>query len=600
MRTKKLFWHILPANLLITISALLAVIWYSEATLRQFYIKNLTSELTSRAQLISEQVSSLLTTERRTELNALCHRIGHKSSTRITVIKVSGTVVADSEESPAKMNNHSNRPEVKIALNGTIGTAQRWSATIGTNMLYVAIPLTYNSLANHKQLYILRTSMPVSAIDRQLHSIRKNIILGSIIVSVLASLLAIVVSRRISTPLEELEKQARQFAMGNFSTPFTVSPLSTEVKALSMAMNHMAQQIQERLNTITRQRNKLQTILNSMVEAVLVIDPDQKIVNINAAATHLFDIAADKAQGRNIQGLVRNLKFATLLDQCLLSRTPVSEIIDLNRGGEELFLQGSAVSLLDGDTNLGAVLVFNDITAIKRLENMRQDFVANVSHELMTPLTSIKGYSETILEIVNSEPEQSKKFLQIIIRQSDQLQAIVDDLLKLARLEQETEQTETVLTPSQLQNTIIASKQVCSAKATQKGITIIIDCPPELTVNMNASLLEQAVVNLLTNAIKYSAENSQVEVKCELLKTDDRNKIITINIRDYGTGIAAKHLPRLFERFYRSDKARSRKLGGTGLGLAIVKHIIQLHHGTVHVKSNLGQGSTFSIQLPFS
>lgn len=598
MRTRKLFWHIIPTNLLVTIMALLAVIWYSEATTRQFYINSLTSELTSSIHLISPQISNMMMAGTESELNSLCRRIGQESKIRITVIKSSGTVIADSEEYPANMDNHSNRPEVKLALHGQIGKAQRWSAAIGAKMLYVALPMNYKN-NNQQAIYILRTSMPILAIDQQLHRIRKNILAGAVLISMLAALLFIIVSRRLSRPLEELKIQAERFAQGDFSFPFTSPPLSSEVEALSSAMNRMAKQIQNRLNTIIRQRNELQTILNSMAEAVMVVDQEQNIVTINAAASRLFGIPTYKAEGKNIQSLVRNLKLNRLLEECLESHKPISGIISFNRAGNEQFLQGSAASLREGNTNLGAVLVFNDVTKIKRLENMRRDFVANVSHELMTPLTSIKGYSETVVEIIEEEPEQSKEFLKIIIKQSDRLQAIVEDLLELARLEQETENSEIALAPGQLLSVVTASEQACSAKAKQKGITIITNCAARLTTNMDSSLLEQAVVNLLTNAIKYSENNGQVEITCELCESES-DKEVAIMIRDHGPGIAQEHLTRIFERFYRCDKARSRKSeqGGTGLGLAIVKHIVQLHHGRVRVESSIGQGSTFIIVLP--
>ncbi len=600
MRPRKLFWHILPANLLVTLAALGAVIFYSEAALRQFYINSRTTELTNRIYLINEQVSSMLAADKEAELNALCRRIGKKSHTRITVIKTTGVVVADSEEYPANMGNHANRPEIITALNGKIGTAMRWSATIGTNMLYVAIPIP-RTADQHNTIYILRASMPVSAIDQQLHNIRNNIMAGAIIVSLLATLLAVVVSRRISKPLEELKKQAKRFANEDFSVPLTISPKLLEVEALSRAMSRMAEKIQERLDTIISQRNELQTILYSMVEAVLVVDKNQNIVNINPSASRIFNLSEKSSYGKNIQSLIRNPKLNDLLAQCLESRTPVSGIISLNTsstttigGDSKIFLQSSATSLRQDDPELGAVLVFNNITEIKRLENMRRDFVANVSHELMTPLTSIRGYSETVLDIIKDDPEQSRKFLQIIIRQSDRLQAIVDDLLELARLEQITDEDDISLVRGQLQKIIYQAGEACAINAAEKGVDVIINCPAEIMIEMNARLLEQAVINLLSNAIKYSA-GKEVKIICEMKSGE-----VVVMVKDHGLGIATEHLPRIFERFYRCDKSRSRKAkqGGTGLGLAIVKHIVQLHNGRVQVDSKIGRGSTFIIRLP--
>jgi two-component system phosphate regulon sensor histidine kinase PhoR len=597
MKHRKLFWHILPANLIVTIAALVAVTLYSETALRQFYITSLTADLTSRANLIVPQVTNLLISANETKLNNLCRRIGQKSKTRITVIKTSGVVAADSEEYPANMSNHSNRPEVKVAMQGAIGTSIRFSATIGTNMLYVALPVK-DLIKSSNIVYILRTSMPVSAIDQQLHSIRKTIMAGAIIVSLLAAFIVTIISRRISKPLEELTEQAEKFAEEDFSAPFTTSPISLEVAALSSAMNHMAEQIKGRISTIIRQRNELQTILNSMVESVIVVDQDQNIVNINASANLMFSLPTTNSKGRNIQGLIRNQKLNQQLD-CLQEHSPVSEIISVNQDGEELFLQGSAASLCEGEKNIGAVLVFNDITKIKKLENMRRDFVANVSHELMTPLTSIKGYSETVYDLIYEDTKQSKEFLKIIIKQSDKLRAIVDDLLQLARLEQETDHPEISRSSVCLADLINASILSCSSKAAENSIRIVTDCPAQIMVNIESALIEQAVVNLLTNAIKYSENGSQVEIICELRQGKESENIAII-VRDHGPGIAQKHLARIFERFYRCDKARNRKSeeGGTGLGLAIVKHIVQLHHGRVWVESRINEGSTFIIEFP--
>jgi len=224
--------------------------------------------------------------------------------------------------------------------------------------------------------------------------------------------------------------------------------------------------------------------------------------------------------------------------------------------------------------------------------------VANVSHELMTPLTSIKGYTETILDSGQDDKEQTEKFLKIIIRQSDRLQAIVNDLLELSRIEKEIEYNEIHPVPTNVKNVLNESIQVCNLKAAEKNMTIQLDCPDDLIAPMDAQLMEQATANLLVNAIKYSNPSSRVEMKAELRTVENDSEMIAVSVRDFGVGIGQEHLPRLFERFYRSDKDRSRKLGGTGLGLAIVKHIVQAHNGSVDVESEIGKGTIFTILIP--
>jgi two-component system phosphate regulon sensor histidine kinase PhoR len=257
------------------------------------------------------------------------------------------------------------------------------------------------------------------------------------------------------------------------------------------------------------------------------------------------------------------------------------------------------VPLHDGSgRNIGVLVVMNDVTRLRRLENIRRDFVANVSHELKTPITSIKGYVETLLDGAIDNKEDAARFLGIVVKQTNQLYAIIEDLLSLSRIEKQSEDGEVALSIGNLHQILAEAVQTCQMKASEKNIRISINCPEKLQINMNATLLEQAVVNLVVNAIKYSDAGSEVIVAAEEKTQDDGTSRVVISVRDFGIGIAKKHLPRLFERFYRSDKARSRKLGGTGLGLSIVKHIAQAHGGDVSVQSQEGQGSTFFISLP--
>jgi two-component system phosphate regulon sensor histidine kinase PhoR len=601
MRLKKLVWHIFPANLLITAGSLLALLWYGSSALDAFYNSWLASDLEDRAYFIEEQVVSLIRQDKQEKLKTLCRRIGRKTSTRITVIQPSGKVIADSDENPEIMGDHSDRPEIISAFSGKTGTELRFSATLGVKMLYVAIPLADESPEEHnKSVNVLRMAMPTSAIDQALQSLRMKIALSGFVVVLLAMLAAILVSRRISRPLELMTEGAKQFARENFTTSLAISSnCSLEVGTLATAMNSMAQKLQERFSTIVQQRNELQTILASMVDAVLVIDNNKQIKTINTAASHLFDVSAEKATNKSTQEILRNINIERLVNLTLAGKRVVTEEVIINKNGEKLFLQYSGVQLYDdSDHSFGAVMTFHDVTHIRRLENIRQEFVANVSHELMTPLTSIKGYTETILDGTQNDKEQTEKFLQIILRQSDRLQAIVSDLLNLSKIEQEIENAEILPVPTNLKGVLDQAIQVCSHKAVEKGLTIELDCPAELVAPLDAQLMEQAVVNLLVNAIKYSDPVKRIEIKAGLQTVANGEEKAVITVRDYGIGIGREHLPRLFERFYRSDKDRSRKLGGTGLGLAIVKHIVQAHNGHVNVASEIGQGSTFTIILP--
>jgi len=601
MRLKKLVWHIFPANLLITAGSLLALLWYGSTALDAFYKNWLAIDLEDRAHFIEDRVADLIQQDKLEKLKTLCRQLGRKTSTRITVIQPTGKVLADSDENPDIMENHSNRPEIKRAFLGKTGTKLRFSATLGVTMLYVAIPLTDTYPSGHAAVgHVLRMAMPASAIEQTLQGLRLKIAAFGVIVALLAMLAAIIVSRRISKPLEIMTARAEQFARETFISPLSIPHnCSLEVGTLAAAMNSMGQKLQERFATIVQQRNELQTIMSSMADAVLVIDNAKHIKTINAAACQLFEVSSSKAINKTTQEILRDINIERLVEQTFASTTPEREEITMDKGGEKLFLQYSGVQLYgDNGDSFGAVITFHDFTHIRRLENVRQEFVANVSHELMTPLTSIKGYTETILDSSEGDKEQTKQFLQIILRQSDRLQAIVSDLLNLSRIEQEIEGNEIHPVPTNVKGVLDQAIQVCRPKAVEKDLTIELDSSAELIAPLDAQLMEQAVVNLLVNAIKYSAPANRVEIAANRQPVENNKEMIVITVRDYGIGIGREHLPRLFERFYRSDKDRSRKLGGTGLGLAIVKHIVQAHNGRVDVASERGLGSTFTIILP--
>ena len=363
---------------------------------------------------------------------------------------------------------------------------------------------------------------------------------------------------------------------------------------LSEAMNQMAAQLDDRIRTVVRQSNEQDAVLASMIEGVLAIDNNERILRINQSAADLFNLEPEAAVGRRIQEVVRKPDLQNFIAQSLKSQRRIEADITLDIHGNELFLQAHGTPLRDSaGQDIGALVVLNDMTRLQRLENIRRDFVANVSHELKTPITAIKGSVETLLGGAVEDEQNAQRFLEIIARQSDRLNAIIEDLLALSRIEQGEEQEGLVRTKTQLRSVFLNTLQACQLKAQEKQVVLEMDCPDDIEIMINAPLLEQALVNLIDNAIKYSSQNDRV-----LFTAEQTDASVVIKVRDWGSGISQEHLPRLFERFYRVDKARSRKLGGTGLGLAIVKHIVQSHNGHISVESSLGQGSTFTIQLP--
>ncbi len=606
MGPKKLLWQMFPVNVVIILLAILVVSWFSTSTFQEFYFADVTVDLEARASLLKSRIKELIRGNRLEELRRYCVSAGRESGTRITVVLADGRVLADSEENPDIMDNHRHRPEIEKALLGEKGVSRRFSHTLEENLIYVAVPL-YGILspeslerAGLTVEAVLRTSVSVSSLDRTLERMRLRIGLVSLGVIIFAALITLLISRSISRPLEQMTRKAEQFARGDFSTrmiPVAGKTASLEVMKLSASMDRMAQLLDEKIREIETHRNRLETVFSSMVEAVVAIDRQERVMSINDEAARLFGVKKERAVGRLVQELVRNNRLLQQITGVLENGAPVEDEITLPGSFRDRYLQIHVVTLQDMDGDGGGVLlVMNDVSKLKRLEGIRRDFVANVSHELRTPTTSIRGYVETVLDGALDDQKEARRFLEIVLHQAVRLSTIIDDLLLLSRIEEDSNRGNIQLVEGLLKPVILSAVKSCQHKAEEACITIVAECAGDLRVMMNSTLLEQALVNLLVNGISYSPEGSTVVIKVSEEKNGGGSQV-KICVKDKGCGIASEHLPRLFERFYRSDKARSRDLGGTGLGLAIVKHIVQAHGGNVEVRSEEGAGSEFIIIL---
>jgi two-component system phosphate regulon sensor histidine kinase PhoR len=587
-KRKRLLWQLFPSYLLITLISLLAVSWYASEAMRQFFLDQTATDLKARAALLERQIKGLLSPLRPETIDTICKEAGRLSATRITVILPDGTVIGDSRETPRLMDNHAKRPEIMTALTGQTGKSLRFSKTLMQRMLYVAAPIR----DRQGIVAVLRTSLPATAVETEIRSIQLKIALGGCIIALLAAGISWVISRRISRPIEQMKKGAEQFAGGDLSHRLT-SPVTEEMAGLAEAMNQMAVQLDNRIETISRQRNQLETVLASMLEGVVAIDSDERIVSINRSAAQLFENEPADCQGKSIEEVIRSPAMQQFIRRSLRTKSSSEEDITVFQN-EERVIDVKGSPLLDANQHqIGTLMVFHDVTQLRRLENMRRDFVANVSHEIKTPLTAIKGFVETLQQGNVEKTHEKERFLGIIQKHVDRLNSIVEDLLTLSRIEQEDERKAISVEESKIDDVFKTAIQLCKAKAEEKKIRIDLDCEKDATATFDPALIEQALVNLLDNAIKYSDSQGSVT-----LKSHQQNYEVIISVQDLGIGIAKKHLPRLFERFYRVDKARSRNMGGTGLGLAIVKHIAQAHGGYVTVESKLGEGSRFRIHLP--
>jgi len=474
---------------------------------------------------------------------------------------------------------------IAAARRDGIASRSRYDSGSGRRSLEVAVPVPTSPRS-----VILVTGDAANS-DRTLAEWQRTLLLGCLAVTAAAAAIAYALARQLARPLDGLRAAAARLASGDVRA----DPPATDVAEfadLAAALVRLREQLVERGLTIGRQDTQQEAVLGSMIEGVLAIDGRRRILGINRAAADLLDVEADEAAGRPMQDVIRNpdlRRFALTAIDC---REPVEDDL-LLRGVRDRTIRLRGTALRDASGDGGAVIVLNDVTEVQRLEHVRRDFVANVSHELKTPVASIKGFVETLLDGALDDHADARRFLGIVSRQADRLASIIEDLLALSRIEQSETSGTLPLERQPLAGLLVAATDDCRPRATERSIHLELTCPPMLMVTVNGPLLEQAVINLVDNAIKYSEPGKTV-----WLSADADADGTAIRVRDEGCGIAAEHLPRLFERFYRVDKARSRNLGGTGLGLSIVKHIVQAHAGTIAVESTPGVGTAFTIRLP--
>jgi two-component system, OmpR family, phosphate regulon sensor histidine kinase PhoR len=587
-KKRRLIWQIYPSYLVLLLLSLGAVSWYTTDSLHNFFIHRVQTDLRAQGQLLKSEFAALLSPINTDAIDQLCKEVGNSTAARVTLILPDGTVIGDSRETPKHMDNHAGRDEVKKALAGEIGIATRFSHTLQHNMMYVAQPLT----TGKEIIAVIRTAIPLTAVETEIRSLQLKIFLGGFLIALAASGVCLFISRRISSPIENMTRVAESYARGDLKLR-PDPPDTVELAGLAAALNQMAAQLESRIETVINQRNEYEAVLSSMVEGVIAVDMAQHILSANAAAIKIMGLQNAPLKGRNLLEAIRNRELYRFVTDALAAKDYRERDILLHQEGE-IILHMQCIPLRNAsDECIGTLIVLNDVTQIRNLDTVRREFVANVSHEIKTPLTAIKGFVETLLQGSVETPGEREKFLGIIQKHTDRLGAIVEDLLSLARLERKENDEQENFEPRRIKDVIDTALQVIKSKADEKKIGFELSCDQTIQVKMDGTLMEQAIVNILDNAVKYSPAESRVHIEVTSGKED-----LLIHITDHGPGIPNQHLSRLFERFYRVDKARSRKLGGTGLGLAIVKHICQVHGGKVSVESELGKGSIFTIRLP--
>jgi two-component system phosphate regulon sensor histidine kinase PhoR len=510
-------------------------------------------------------------------------RLAMETSARITLIGAGGDVLADSSEQPSRMENHRDRSEVQQAEIAGLGVSTRYGSTVHEPMMYIA------RRNDQGPVRYVRMALPLGGVVGEIRWLHRVVWTVTGLTLVGALLLSMLIARRLSAPLIKLSGAADAIARGDYGKKVLV-PSSDEVGALAASFNAMSEACAAQIAQMDRDREQLRAIFRSMVEGVLVLDAEQTILFANEAAGQLLGVPLQPAQGQKVWQVFRHRQLNEAVEKILASDEPYR--CDLELTGFErraLALQGSR---LPGEPHRGAVLVLHDITHLRKLETIRQDFVANVSHELKTPLAAIQATVETLLDGAMQDAEHNVRFLERIRESGDRLHRLVQDLLTLARIEssQAPLELESIALPLAVEGCI--GRHADRAKA--KNLHLLAEAAPEpVTALADEEALGDILDNLVDNAIKYTPAGGTIT-----LRWFAENGEAVLQVVDTGVGIPEKYLPRIFERFYRVDKARSRELGGTGLGLSIVKHLVQALGGTVAAESQLGQGSSFTVRMP--
>lgn len=548
------------------------------------YLDNLRTQLAEQARLVADASLPYFESGQVGDIDALTKDLGNQVDARITIIDRGGRVLGDSDKDPLVMENHASRPEVAAALAGGEGSSIRHSATLGYDMMYVAVPLVSNSSV----VGVARVALPQSGINESLGHIKCTIIGGAAIATVVAVLLAIWLSRTITKPLVELTRVSKKMAEGELAQKISVASRD-EAGELTRSFNLMADRLKEMVKSISTERDKLSAILSNMADGIIITDGEFRITTVNRAAESILRVSGDKVCGSFFIEVVRDHKLYGMLQSCRESGEQQTSLVEFRRGNEFL---GVTVTSLPTPTGTNYLMLIQNLTELHRLDGVRRDFVANIAHELHTPLASIKALSETLLEGAIDDSAVAQEFLTKMDAEVDRLTQMVHELRELSRIE--SGELPLRMEPTDVGVVVEHAADRLRTQAERAGLKLIINVPPDIPPALaDSERIEQVLVNLLHNAIKFTSPGGEVTISVR----SERNNVL-LSVIDTGIGIAADDLPRIFERFYKSDKARSG--GGTGLGLAIAKHIVQEHGGRIWAESEEGKGATFTFTLPIN
>ncbi len=584
---KSIKWRLTAIFFAVTAVFLFLLGLYLMNSMEQYSYQNTQDRLLSYARLMSDDLQGYFSKQPdKRFFQDYARKAKNDINARVTLIDTSGKVLGDSVLDNDSMLNHSNRPEIKRAITGKIGESVRYSTSLQRRMFYFAVPVK----SENKVIGVVRVAIPWSEIEAGMSHLR--VIIGTAIF--VALILMVIVSSTFTSsmivPLQEMTEVAREMAEGKLDTALKVTS-NDEIGALSKGLNYMAQRLRDMIRQITEERNKVKAILTSMSDGVVAVDCSGNILLINPAVERMFNITYEKSMGKGVIEVIRNFDLEKLLHKALDSRETITQELQMFVPDPKTF-RVSTAPLTNESGVVGVVAIMRDVTAFREVERMKTDFVANVSHELKTPLTSLKGFVETLLDGALEERDTARHFLEIINDEADRLNRLINDLLSLSKIEAKHQEINKVTL--NLDKLIYNTVSILSPQAGEKNITLNVDTTTPLPVlKADEDMIGQLLINLIDNAIKYTPAGGRIDVHA--LNWEHGVKVA---VSDTGIGIERESIPRLFERFYRVDKARSREMGGTGLGLAIVKHILEVHNGKIEVDSMVGQGSTFTVYIP--
>jgi two-component system phosphate regulon sensor histidine kinase PhoR len=576
-------WRIAAAFAILIVLCIVGLSAYLSYFFRHYYQDSLTTQLTDQAKLVGDAGEPYLAAGETDNLDTLAKRLGEQIDARVTIIGRDGTVLGDSEEeNPATMDNHSDRPEVRQALAEGTGSDIRRSETLGYEMMYVAAAVTVQG----ETVGVARVSLPLTEINAAMGHINTVIAVGALVAAALGILLAFQVTRITVDPVKKLTAVSKRMADGDLNQEIAVTSRD-EVGELARAFNRMAMQVKQTMAAVTAERDRMEVIFSHMGDAILVVDGDSVVNTLNRAAEKVFQTSREQAIGRHFIEVVRDYEIDTLLQRCLTAKEQQKGLVGVSPKRQ---LLGVIVTPFQGES--GCVVLVQDLTELRRLETVRRDFISNLSHELRTPITSLKALTETLYEGAIDQPSVAKEFVSKMNVEVDRLAQMVQEMGDLSRIE--SGEAPPKRSPVNIADVATRAVERLRAQADRAGLQVKLETASGLpAVSADEGRIEQVLVNLVHNAIKFTPPGGRIDITAKV----DGNHLL-VSVSDTGVGISTDDLPRVFERFYKADRARAG--GGTGLGLAIARHVVEAHGGKIWAESVEGRGATFSFSIPLA